>query len=459
MNGESAHPRSWLDEVAAFAATAFCSFAMAAVTPDEVAQLGGPLTPLGAERSGNVEGSIPEWTGGITKSPSCFKGRVMCDPFSADKPLFEITATNMHQHAERLSPGLVAMLEKYPKFRIPVYETRRTAAFPQKVYDFTRQNAARTELVESGFGMKNLTAGGIPFPMPKSGLEAIWNHIVRYRGDSVARRAAQITPQPNGAFTPIIFNDQIAYRAGLSDLPAGADDNVLFYFKQRIVSPSRLAGTVVLVHETIDQVKEPRSAWVYNAGQRRVRRAPQLSYDGPGTASDGLRTADNLDLYNGSPDRYEWSLVGKQEMYIPYNSYKAEDPTLKYADIIRAGHVEPSATRYELHRVWVVDATLRSGTRHIYAKRRFYIDEDSWQIAMADLYDTRGNLWRVQQAYGMQYYNVPAFFYAFEAIYDLNSARYLVTGLKNEETTGFVFNQTMSKQDFNPAELRTSGVR
>jgi hypothetical protein len=459
MKGESVYPRSLMKGAAALAAALFCSAALAAVTPEEAAQLEGRLSPLGAERAGNVEGSIPEWTGGITKAPACYKGQFMCDPFPGDKPLFEITATNMHQHTERLSPGLIAMLEKYPTFKIPVYETRRTAAFPQKVYDLTRQNATRTELVESGYGMRDLAAAGIPFPVPKNGLEAVWNHIVRYRGDSVARRAAQITPQPNGAFTPIIFNDQIAYRAGLTDLPAGADENVLFYFKQRIISPSRLAGTVVLVHETIDQVKEPRSAWVYNAGQRRVRRAPQLSYDGPGTASDGLRTADNLDMYNGSPDRYEWTLVGKQEMYIPYNSYKAEDPSLKYSDIIRAGHVEPSVTRYELHRVWVVDATLKSTTRHIYAKRRFYIDEDSWQAAMIDLYDARGNLWRVQQAYGMQYYNVPAFFYAFEAIYDLNSARYLVTGLKNEETSGFVFNKPMSKQDFNPNELRSSGVR
>ena len=41
----------------------------ARVSPEEVAQLGlsgTPLTPVGAIRAGNAEGTIPEWTGGIT---------------------------------------------------------------------------------------------------------------------------------------------------------------------------------------------------------------------------------------------------------------------------------------------------------------------------------------------------------------------------------------------------------
>jgi hypothetical protein len=166
-----------------------------------------------------------------------------------------------------------------------------------------------------------------------------------------------------------------------------------------VTAPARLAGTVLLVHETLDQVKEPRKAWVYNAGQRRVRQAPQVSYDGPGTAADGLRTSDNLDMYNGAPDRYDWKLEGKKEMYIASNSYKLDSPKLKYADIIKAGHINQDLTRYELRRVWHVVATLKPGQRHIYAKRDFYIDEDTWQAAVIDHYDGRGQLWRVAEAH------------------------------------------------------------
>lgn len=225
-----------------------------------------------------------------------------------------------------------------------------------------------------------------------------------------------------------------------------------------MVAPACLAGNVLLVHETIDQVKEPRRAWVYNAGQRRVRRAPQVAYDGPGTAADGLRTTDNFDMYNGAPDRYDWELVGKKELYIPYNSYKLDEKGLKYNDIIKAGHLNPDYTRYELHRVWVVEAKLKKGTRHVYARRTFYIDEDTWQAGIIDQYDGRGSLWRVSQAYTMNYYESMVPWYAAEAIYDLNSGRYLVIGLENEEKEGVTF-RSFTKADFNPNSLRAQGVR
>jgi hypothetical protein len=432
----------------------------AKASADEVAQLGTKLTPLGAEKGANKDGSIPAWDGGLTKAPACFDGSTyLCDPFADDKPLYEITNANKDQYKDKLTPGLLAMLEKYPTFKIPVYKSQRTFANPQKIYDLTRNNASKTELVTGGNGLANLDAFGIPFPIPKTALEVLWNHLLRYRGDTAWRKAAQVAPQPNGQFSVVVFHDQVAYRAGIKDVGPDEDTNVLFYFKQQVISPARLAGNVLLVHETIDQVKEPRLAWVYNAGQRRVRRAPQVSYDGPGTAADGLRTADNLDMFNGAPDRYEWTLIGKKEMIIPYNNYKIDDTKLKYTDIIKPGHVAPDLTRYEMHRVWVIDAKLKKGTRHIYDRRTMYIDEDSWQATMIDLYDGRGNLWRVQQAYNKQWYTVPTMFYAVEAVYDLTSSRYLVTGLKNEEKDGFIFNTEWSKQEFNPNALRSSGVR
>jgi hypothetical protein len=231
------------------------------------------------------------------------------------------------------------------------------------------------------------------------------------------------------------------------------------YFKQRVTAPSRLAGNVLLVHETIDQVKEPRLAWIYNAGQRRVRRAPQVAYDGPGTASDGMRTADNFDLFSGAPDRYDWKLVGKKEMYIPYNSYKLDSPSLTYDDVLQAGHINQDLTRYELHRVWEVEATLKSGERHIYAKRHMYFDEDSWQLALVDHYDGRGQLWRVAEGHAQNYYSFKTPGYTLEALYDLVAGRYLALGMKNEEKTAWKVGFKASAADFTPAALRNSGVR
>ncbi|HCL3791623.1 TPA: DUF1329 domain-containing protein [Pseudomonas aeruginosa] len=433
---------------------------LAAVSPDEAATLGTTLTPLGAEMAGNADGTIPAWTGGLPKDAGTVDDKgFLTDPFANEKALFIITAQNVEQYKDKLTPGQYAMFKRYPEtYRIPVFPTHRSATVPVSIAAAAKANATTTKLVQGGSGLENFKEA-YPFPIPQNGLEAIWNHITRYRGGSVRRLVTQATPQSNGAYTLVYFQEEFTFRGNLRDYDASKPSNVLFYFKQRVTAPSRLSGNVMLVHETLDQVKEPRLAWLYNAGQRRVRRAPQVSYDGPGTASDGLQTSDNFDMYNGAPDRYDWSLQGKKEIYIPYNSYKLDSPELKYSDILKAGHINQDLTRYELHRVWHVVATLKPGERHIYSKRDFYIDEDTWQAAAIDHYDGRGNLWRVAEAHSQFYYNTQVPWYTLETIADLQAGRYLAMGMKNEEKQAYDFSYTASESDYTPAALRRSGVR
>ncbi|MNO96955.1 hypothetical protein D3C76_886460 [compost metagenome] len=226
-----------------------------------------------------------------------------------------------------------------------------------------------------------------------------------------------------------------------------------------MVGPARLAGNVILAHETIDQIKEPRLAWSYNSGQRRVRRAPQVAYDGPGTAADGMRVADNNDMYNGAPDRYDWKLVGKKEIYIPYNNYKLWSPKLKYADILKPGHINQDLTRYELHRVWEVVGTVKPGERHIYATRHMYFDEDTWTLVEVDHYDGRGQLWRVGEGYQVLDPRQGFSWYAAQGLYDLIAGRYSAFGMMNESKQGNQFDQPYTMKDFTPAALRNAGVR
>ncbi|MDV9031401.1 DUF1329 domain-containing protein [Pseudomonas sp. RAC1] len=432
---------------------------MAAVSADEAAKLGSTLTPMGAEKAGNADGSIGPWEP-LAKNAGSVDGRgFLADPYGSEKPLFTITAANAEQYKDKLAPGQLAMLKRYPDtYKLPVYKTHRGATVPDSVFADIKANATNATLVEGGNGLNNFR-GAVPFPIPKSGVEVVWNHITRYRGGSVARLVTQATPQQNGSYSLVYFSDQFVFRDKMKDYDPNNPGNVLFYFKQEVTAPARLAGTVLLVHETLDQVKEPRKAWIYNAGQRRVRMAPQVSYDGPGTAADGLRTSDNLDMYNGAPDRYDWKLEGKKEMYIASNAFKLDDPKLKYADIIKAGHINQDLARYELRRVWHVVATLKPGQKHIYAKRDFYIDEDTWQAAVIDQYDGRGQLWRVSEAFAQPYYNNQVPWYTLEAIYDLQSGRYLALGMKNEEKKSYDFTFTANKADFQPAALRQSGVR
>ena len=430
----------------------------AKVSSDQVSRLSNDLTPLGAVKAANADGSIPAWTGGITTPPAGYKpGMHHPDPFSGDKVVYTVTNANKAQYAEFLTPGIVKMLETYPDtYKLDVYPTRRSASYPQHVYDATIANAARAELVEGGNGIKG-AAIGVPFPIPQDGLEAIWNHILRYRGVQATRNGGQAVPTADGSYTYIGFDEAIMLDYSKQDATAEEleKSNILFRFKQSVTQPARLAGTALLVHETMDQVKKPRQAWTYNSGQRRVRRAPNVAYDAPGTASDGLRTTDDFDMYNGAPDRYNWELKGKKELLIPYNSYKLHSDSLKYDDIIKPGHIATDVVRWEKHRVWVVEATLKDGISHVYKKRTFYIDEDSWQIHITDLYDNRDELYRVAIAYGLNYYEVPTHWSTLDAYYDLNSRRYIAIGLDNEEPM-YDFQSQQKERSFTPAALRRS---
>ena len=432
----------------------------AAVSTVEAAKLGNTLTPIGAEKAGNADGSIAPWTGGLAKNAGEVGANgALSDPFNSEKPLFTITAQNAAQYQEKLTPGQLAMLKRYPgSYRMQVYPSHRSASLPDSVYKAIANNAINTHLISGGNGLDSFDMA-TPFPIPQSGLEVVWNHLTRYRGGSVRRTHVQATPLADGTFMPVYFDQQFTYRDQLKDFDPKNPGNVLFYYKQLVTAPARLAGDVVLVHETLDQVKEPRMAWVYNAGQRRVRRAPQIAYDGPYPASDGQRVADNLDMFNGAPDRYDWKLMGKKEIYIPYNNYKLDSPQLQYNDVVKAGHLNADFTRYELHRVWVVEATLKPGERHLYAKRVIYVDEDTWQIVLADHYDARNTLWRVAEGFMTPIYDRQIPWLGVEALYDLINGRYIVSGLRNEEKTPMEIGFKALGADYTPAALRSAGIR
>lgn len=434
--------------------------ATAAVSVENANLLGTKLTPLGAERSGNSENTIPEWTGGLpTNTGARDANGFLANPFPDDKPLFTIDATNVELHKALLSPGQLAMFKHYPNtYRMPIYKSRRTVALPESVYRETLNNALNARLAEGGEGLENFRMA-YPFPIPQNAQEVVWNHITRYRGGTMRRISVQAAPQKDGSFTPVFFQQQFAYSSALKDYDPNNLGNVLFYFKEKVIAPARLAGNVLLVHETLNQSREPRLAWLYNAGQRRVRRAPQVAYDGPYPASEGQRVGDNFDMFNGAQDRYDWKLIGKRELYIPYNSFNLDSPMLKYDEILDAGHLNPQHTRYELHRVWQVEATLKPGERHIYAKRVFFLDEDSWQISVADHYDGRETLWRLAEGHLQPYYDIQVPWLAVETLYDLINGRYIVSGMKNEERHAVEFGFKSSTADFTPGSLRVSGVR
>ncbi|WP_233243618.1 DUF1329 domain-containing protein [Bacterioplanes sanyensis] len=435
----------------------FSASAGADVDPVDAERLGKDLTPVGAEMLGNGS-DIPAWRGGLAKDLDHSPGDFHTNPFATDRAKFRITGENWQQHKDRLSPGQIALLERFPDFYLDVYPTRRSASYPDYVYQALKDNANKAELLEYGSGVRNAVMTS-PFPMPQSGLEVLWNHTLRFRGHAMRFEAVATSVTSGGERMDVLRDYQYYIRYSEVGLEPEDLDNKIFFLKRKTLSPAQMAGRITLVHETLDQVRSPRKSWIYVPGQRRLRRTPDLSYDTADVNTNSIRTIDQVDMFNGAPDFYDWTLVGKQELYVPYNAYRVHQGDLTLDNILAERHLNPELLRYEAHRVWVVEANLRVGYRHRYAKRRYYVDEDSWSILYAEEYDSEGNLWQVTESHTINFYDVPMVYPTLEVTYDLQSGRYYAEGLDNERGATANFSERLTPRDFSTSSVRREARR
>jgi hypothetical protein len=431
----------------------------AAPTEAEVASLGKTLTPIGAEAGKNADGSIPAWSGGMTQVPAGWKAGGV-DPYKDDKPLFAIDAANADKYADKLSPGQLALIKAYKGYRMDVYPSRRSCPVPDSVAQQTRKNTSTAKLGADGWQLEQVLGGGIPFAIPKTGAEAMWNYKLRYTGMGRRAQISALLPDKDGgysenkqwAFELYPFNDPAV--SGPADV--GGIESMLLY---EVLSPASRAGEGYLIHAYLDK---PQDAWIYFPGQRRVRRSPTFAYDNPIAGFDNLYFVDQINVFTGALDRYDYKLVGKKEMFVPYNSYKLIDKKNKFKDMVGPDYVNRDYMRYEPHRVWVVEATVKADKRHSFAKRVFHFDEDSWALLQVDMYDAKGNLWRVQEGSLWAAPDVGACITYETQMYDLVARRYVVD---NWTAEGEVIDLTAAKEGrinqatFSPDQMRRRGER
>ncbi|MES2264240.1 MAG: DUF1329 domain-containing protein [Pseudomonadota bacterium] len=429
--------------------------AACAATPEEASQLKSKLTPFGGERAGNKEGTIPEWKGGYTTPIAGFtNGGKRPDPFAGEKPLYSVTARNADQYADKLSDGVRAMLKKYPdSYRLDVYPTHRTAAAPQWIYDNTFKNATNAKL--SGTALTG-AYGGIPFPMPKSGAEAMWNHLLRWRGTDwhADFKGIQITADGKQVMTVDGRGDfQMPYY-----VKDGAADFKGDYWLIRLINagPPIRAGEAITGRENVDP--ERSQAWVYLTGQRRVRKLPIACCDTPSPASAGIMSFDETDVFTGRLDRFDWKLVGKKELLIPYNANKMLQAST--SELIGKSHMNPDYIRWELHRVWVVEANLAPGKRHQAPKGRYYLDEDTWVAVLADRWDANGQLWKTMFANPIVMPDLPATAPTQQfGFYDLISGAWYANGVMNEKSEQYKIMPRYGNTVFTPDAMAGEGQR
>lgn len=438
----------WICAGGITALSLLATLATAAVPADRAAALGDTLTPIGAERAGNAAGTIPAWNGGLEKA-EMKRGD---NPFEDDEPLYTVTSENLKQYESLLSEGHKQLFRTFPdSYKMHVYPSRRSASYPDWFYEATKRNATRVELTNSGYGFKG-AAQGYPFPIPTNGTEVMWNHIMRYNTIGWRGHLNAAAVNADGSYVVERSYIELSYiynnpKISLEDL-----DNQNLYMLVKTVSPPNKAGDAHLLHVPIDRIEENTGVWVYNAAQGRVRRIGEVGYDNP--LFDGLMTHDQIDMFNGPLDRYTIKLLGKREMLVPYNSYELYSDEHEYEDIIGTGHINQDIARYELHRVWVIEAEVRPEYKHQYRKRRFYLDEDSWLILVQDMYDERDAFWRTAEAHAINFANVPVVVNGVQVHYDLQSRRYVILNMTNEEKEDVEWDWEKRKSYFTPSTLK-----
>lgn len=438
--------------------------ALAAVSADEAKQLGTTLTEFGAQKAGNADGTIPAYTGGLTTPPADYvpNSGKWPDPYKDEKPLFAVTPGNMGQYAAQLTPGAQALLKRFADFRLDVYPTHRSVYYPKWVIDNTLKNATSAHLVGKveGDGVEG-AFGGIPFPVPKNGYEVVWNALLNYRRTefSAINMGGNLIDSSGGRTALPVLNvteyrpyyDQKYTR----DTFKGSYDRVWI----QILTPPTLAGQTVLVDYPINYSVADQSTWAYFPAQRRTRMAPDYEYDTPASSYGGVLFWDEGNMFQGRMDRFDFKLIGVKEMIVPYNNFRLSQ--LPVDDVLGPKHIKPEVVRWERHRVWVVEATLKPDARHAYEKRTLYVDEDGWTFVEADGYGHDGKLWRVGLNYHFPLYDgggVYAFTYGF---YDLEKGNYFLTWTTGQNGAPLLrIADHLSKPNlFTPAGMAGTGLR
>jgi hypothetical protein len=360
------------------------------------------LTPEGGDRSGSQDGSVPPYAGKQAPEAGWAYGKYRGDYWKHknEKPLYSIDVSNVAKYADMLSPGQVQLIKQLKNYRMDVYPSHRECQLPDFAQENSKANLTGAKLDASGENVQAALFPGVPFPQPQNGAEAIQNYLQHYRGEGFEwpQMITTVSPRPGGSDWIEAVSEQHEYfpwarpgKATPQDVDQLSEGD--FYAVQ---SPAALAGQAYVARTFFDKDAE---TYYYFPGQRRVRRMPAYTHDAPIIGMENEYLIDESNMLYGTIDRFNWKLVGKKEMIVPYDSFGMYKFDSKLHDVMTPNGLASENRRYEVHRVWVVEATLKPTARHVASKKVFYLDEDSWLALVGEDYDAQGKLWKVRESY------------------------------------------------------------
>jgi hypothetical protein len=428
-----------------------------------LAQSSPQFTVSGAERSGNADGRIPKSPERTDQPLPGWKPGASREQFSLyakEIPLQIIAQNNVNQFEKMLSPGAIALLKSKPGYTMPVYPTHRSCGLPALVAENTLRFQGKAHIARNGWSIEDATLPSIPFPHPRTGSEALWNFLVQYQGLGVewSNGKSYLSPRSSDA-DPITYSwharTYYPWAEGKS-VPVG-DMKAATTISYR--SPAAMSGQAVLQRFYFDK---PAESYYYFPGQRRMRRMANYAYDAPLIGFEKTYPSDAGSVFNGNPDRFEWVLKGKRELYVPYNALNITDKDAQGESIFGNKFISAKVRRYELHRVWVIEGNLRPGMRHSTPHKVIYLDEDSWSAVAGEDYDADGAIVRYKEAAAIPIWELGSCSSLFTfTLYDFVQDRYVRDGYISDERELKVFSKAtapwLRSESFSPEAITAQG--
>ena len=370
----------------------------------------------------------------------------------------------MEQYTDRLMAGQLELMRRYPSFRMDIYPTRRGFWLPERIQQKSLANARNPECRTSANGVGVYGCwGGTPFPVPQNGYQAMWNHLL-FNIPTGKLTADSYLVNANGGISLLVINHAIGDQPYYNPEQEPYQGAGLYYLRGLATNilPVREAGSQTLVWFALHFDVDDQRAWSYQAGQRRVRLAPEFAYDTPSAQMGGTMFFDEISLFQGRMDRFEFELKGRKLMYLPYHNYRMQLLRGDPAQLLGPHHFKPEMVRNELRRVWVVEATPLPGVRHMASRKRFYLDEDTWAVIAYEGWDHSNKLFRVMFSNGAINYVSGGFLSYASSMQSYDVSRGQYTALQTQLAEGSYVREGVPywpEVELSPASMTQRGIR
>lgn len=288
---------------------------------------------------------------------------------------------------------------------------KQLSAPPPAVFVAASKKSAVTAKVEFGKGRISGYQGGMPFPYepslsdPNAGEKLAWNvrygleipddvqlgpFVWEYRDANTGKINRTLDLDPS-------FISNTGFRTmNKPEHMAGSEE----FFNMDMItvkSPQDLKGTGLLLKRRVDSSRDD-DGQLYLGFQRRARRLATSATTDPFLGSNVM--IEEFRGFNGKLNDFTWKYLGTKNLLVAYYSHKEA----KLRDDYKTADWRPTAFKgkgqcwadvpWSLRKTYIIEMSPKRAD-HPVSKRTMYIDAESFHVVVSEVYDRKGELWKL----------------------------------------------------------------